>query len=95
MKIPSLNIYPISAVTPDNFLFFSVQRGEDLRKVLAKLPAEKPVKIQASDGVSYPTVKSQPIPHHYTWKSEADDIAYTEISLANFAHGMLVFYSSS
>jgi len=74
------------AVTPDNFLFFSVQRGEDVRKALAKLPAEKPVKIQGSDGVSYPTVKSQPIPNHYTWESKADDIAYTIISLANFAH---------
>ena len=35
----------------------------------------------------YPTVKSQPIPNHYTWESKADDIAYTIFSLANFAHG--------
>ena len=77
----------VSAVTPDNFLFFSVQRGVDVRKALAKAPADKPVKIQGSDGVWYPTVKSQPIPNHYTWESKADDIAYTTFSLANFAHG--------
>ena len=82
----------ISAVTPDNFLFFSVQRGEDLRKVLAKLPADKPVKIQGSDGVWYPTVKSQPIPNHYTWESKADDIAYATINLANFSHGIYLSF---
>ncbi|EDR01355.1 uncharacterized protein LACBIDRAFT_312250 [Laccaria bicolor S238N-H82] len=74
------------AVTPDNFLFVSVQQGDQVRKVLAKAPADKSVKIQGSDGVSYPTVKSQPIPNHYTWESKADDIAYTIFNLANFAH---------
>ena len=78
---------PVSAVTPDNFLFFSVQQGDEVRRALAKVPADRPVKIQGSDGFSYPTVKSQPIPNHYTWESEADDIAYTIFSLANFAHG--------
>lgn len=80
-------ISPVSALTPDNFLFFSVQRGEDIRKALAKSPTRKPIKITGSDGVSYPTVRSQPIPNHYTWESEEDDIAYTEFYLANFAHG--------
>ncbi|KIM37703.1 hypothetical protein M413DRAFT_253840 [Hebeloma cylindrosporum] len=74
------------AVTPDNFRFFAVQRGDDVRRALAKLPADKPVKIQGSDGISYPTVKSQPIPNNYTWETKADDIAYTEFTLANFAH---------
>ena len=87
-KISSL-IYPpgVSAVTPDNFLFVSVEQGDQVRQVLAKAPADKPVKIQGSDGVSYPTVKSQPIPNHYTWESKADDIAYTIFTLANFTHG--------
>ena len=88
LLIFELNTYiPVSAVTPDNF---SVQRGEDIRKALAKLPADRPVKIQGSDGVSYPTVKSQPIPNHYTWEFK-DDIAYTEFRLANFAHGNMPF----
>jgi serine/threonine protein kinase len=76
-----------SAVTPDNFLFFSVQLGDDVREALAKVPADKPVRIEGRDGVWYPTVKSQPIPNHYTWESKADDIAYAVFSLANFAHG--------
>ena len=42
---------------------------------------------KGSNRVLYPTVKSQPIPNHYTWESKADDIAYTIFSLANFAHG--------
>ncbi|EDR06284.1 uncharacterized protein LACBIDRAFT_300353 [Laccaria bicolor S238N-H82] len=84
--LATLNIIH-GAVTPDNFLFWSVERGVDVRKALGKVPADKPVKIQGSDGVPYPTVKSQPIPNHYTWKSDADDIAYTEFRLANFAHG--------
>lgn len=74
------------AVTPDNFLFFSVQRGDDVRRAVAKVPADKPVKIKGSDGVWYPTVKSQPIPNHYTRESKADDIAHAEFSLVNFAH---------
>ncbi|KAI5460743.1 kinase-like domain-containing protein [Mariannaea sp. PMI_226] len=74
------------AVTPDNFLFFSVQQGKSVRKALAKFPVDKPIKVQGSDGIWYSTVKSQPIPNHYTWESKADDIAYTIFSLANFAH---------
>ncbi|EDR02964.1 uncharacterized protein LACBIDRAFT_331989 [Laccaria bicolor S238N-H82] len=75
------------AVTSDNFLFWSVQWGVDVRKALANVPADKPVTVQGSDGVSYPTVKSQPSPNHYTWESKADDIAYATFHLANFAHG--------
>jgi hypothetical protein len=88
-----LNSCPLSAVTPDNFLFFSVQRGCDVRRALAKMPADRPIKIQGRDGVSYPTVKSQPMPNHYTWESKEDDIAYASITLANFAHGTPVFPS--
>ena len=80
----------VSAVTPDNFPFF-VQRSEDVRKALAKIPAEKPIKTQGSDGFPYPTIKPHPTPNHYTWESKTDDMAYTETSLANFAHGTTVF----
>ena len=87
MNIQVEYILPLSAVTPDNFHFWSVERGDDVRKALGKVPTNKPVKIQGSDGVSYPTFKSQPIPNHYTWESDADDIAYATFKLANFAHG--------
>ncbi|KIJ96067.1 hypothetical protein K443DRAFT_682540 [Laccaria amethystina LaAM-08-1] len=76
----------IDGVTPDNFLFFSFQWGDDVRKALAKVPADKPVKIQGSDGVPYPTVRLQPIPNHYTSESKANDIAYTIFSLAKLTH---------
>ncbi|KIM37704.1 hypothetical protein M413DRAFT_421318 [Hebeloma cylindrosporum] len=85
-SLATKNIIHGGDVTPDNFLFFSIQRADDVRQALAKVPANKPVKIQGSDGVWYPTVKSQPIPNHYTWESKADDIAYTNFRLANFAH---------
>ena len=87
----NVNIFYFSAVTPNNFLFFSVQWGEDLQKVLTKLLANKPVKIQGSNGVWYPTVKSQPIPNHYTWKSEVNNIVYALLHLANFLHGIPIF----
>lgn len=74
------------AVTSDNFLFWSVQRGVDVREAFANVPADKPVTVQGRDGISYPTVKSQPSPNHYTWESQADDIAYATFYLANFAH---------
>lgn len=74
------------AVTADNFLFWCVQTGDAIRKVLAKSPSEKVEKIQGTDGVTYPSVKSQPIPHGYTWDSTAEDIIHTEIYLSNYAH---------
>lgn len=75
------------AVTADNFLFWCAQAGDDIRKVLAKSPSERAEKVLGSDGVTYPVVKSQPLPHGYTWDATAEDIGYTKIYLSNYAHG--------
>lgn len=74
------------AVTADNFLFWCAQAGDDIRKVLSKSPSERAEKVLGSDGVTYPVVKSQPLPHGYTWDATAEDIGYTKIYLSNYAH---------
>ena len=83
---------PSTAVTADNFLFWSVQTGDAIRKVLARAPSEKAEMIQGSDGVTYPSVKSQPIPHGCTWDSTVTDIMYTRLYLSNYAHGMYLVF---
>ncbi|KAH9480257.1 Serine/threonine-protein kinase SRPK [Psilocybe cubensis] len=74
------------AVHPDNFLFFCVQRGESIRKVLAKSPSEKAEEVVGDDGISYPVVRSQPIDHGNPWDSSAQDILNVLIYLANYGH---------
>ncbi|KAJ3514132.1 hypothetical protein NLJ89_g2540 [Agrocybe chaxingu] len=74
------------AVTADNFLFWSVQAAVDIRKMLAKSPSNKADKIQGSDGIMYPVVKSQPIPNGFRWDSPEEDTMRAVIYLSNYAH---------
>lgn len=90
---PKLSLFSLlsKAVHPDNFLFFCVQRGESIRKVLAKSPSEKAEEVVGAGGVSYPVVKSQPIEHNNPWDSSAEDILNVLIYLANYGHGKHFF----
>ena len=84
----------IAAVTPDNFLLPCPQTGDQIQSALKKQSKTNKIKrpgiqnIVGSDGITYPTVKSQPIPHHYTWDSSELDWEYSEIYLNNFSYGM-------
>ena len=86
--LPLIYRVPSTALTADNFLFWCVQTSDAIRKVLAKAPRKKAEMIQGSDGVTYPSVRSQPIPHGCTWDSTVTDIMYTKLYLSNYAHGM-------
>ena len=45
--------------------------------------------IVGSDGITYPSVISQPISNNgFTWDSSEDDMEHAEIYLSNFAYGM-------
>jgi len=78
------------AVTADNFLFWSVQTRDAIRKVLGQSKHERVEKIEGSDGVTYASVRSQPIPHGYTWDATAEDIMHAQIYLSNYAHARQV-----
>ncbi|KAF8958726.1 kinase-like domain-containing protein [Flammula alnicola] len=73
-------------VTADNFLFSCVQTGDAIRKVLWQSKTKRSEKIVGSDGVTYPSVISQPIPHGFTWDCPEDHIDCATIYLSNFAH---------
>ncbi|KAF8903360.1 kinase-like domain-containing protein [Gymnopilus junonius] len=71
------------AVTADNFL---VETARDIRDVLAESPNESVKTILGSDGILYPSVKSQPIDHDHKWDTLAEDIMHAQIYLNNYAH---------
>ncbi|KIM36816.1 hypothetical protein M413DRAFT_13773 [Hebeloma cylindrosporum] len=77
------------AVTPDNFLMTCAQSGYDIQPQLKKSTNKKPEikNIVGSDGVTYPAVISQPLPHGYKWDSTEEDMEYTSINLSNFSYG--------
>ncbi|KAF8960479.1 kinase-like domain-containing protein [Flammula alnicola] len=75
------------AVTPDNFLISCVQTGDAIRKVLGQSKSKRAENIVGSDGVTYPSVISQPIPHGFTWDCPEDHIDCATIYLSNFARG--------
>ena len=77
-----------AAVTPDNFLFLTSQTGDDIQRDLKQSNNARPENIVGSDGVTYPSVISQPIPHGLTWDSTEEDMEYETIYLSNFAYGM-------
>ena len=84
-----------AAVTPDNFHFWCVERGEDILRVMKRSknrPKRQEIQnIVGSDGVTYPSVISQPISNNgFTWDSSDDDMERAEIYLSNFAYGMQV-----
>jgi hypothetical protein len=81
-------VFASQAVTPDNFLFGCSQTGDDIQRDLKQSKNARPVNIVGNDGVTYPSVVSQPIPHGETWDSTEEDIEYAEIYLSNFAYGM-------
>ncbi|KAF8155423.1 kinase-like domain-containing protein [Crassisporium funariophilum] len=74
------------AVTADNFLFWSIQAGDDIRRELAKSPSARAEKVVGSDGVTYSSVKSQPFPNGFTWDSPKDDIICAQLYLSNYAY---------
>ena len=86
--LPLIYRVPSTAVTADNFLFWCAQTRDAIRKVLAKAPRKKAEMTQGTDGVTYPSVRSQPIPLGCTWDSTATDIMYAQLYLSNYAHGM-------
>ena len=79
-----------AAVTPDNFRLFCAQAGNDIQMVLKQSKNKRPEvqNIVGSDGITYPSVKSQPIPHYYTWDSPEIDWELSSLYLSNFAYGM-------
>ena len=67
--------------------------SEHIQKVLKKQSKSNKIKrpeiqnIVGSDGITYPSVKSEPIPHHYTWDSSDFDWEFSWIFLNNFSYG--------
>ncbi|KAF8956757.1 hypothetical protein BDZ97DRAFT_1955756 [Flammula alnicola] len=88
-RLSDLAVHKIihGAVTPDNFLFFCIQTSDAIQKVLGQSKSKRVEKIVGSDGVTYPSVISQPIPHGFTWDCTEEDIECATIYLSNFAHG--------
>ena len=83
-------LFYFAAVTPDNFLLPCAQTGDGIQRVMKKSKSKRPQirNIVGSDGITYPSVVSQPIPHHYTWDSSPLDWEHSIIYLSNFAYGM-------
>ena len=86
-------LFCFAAVTPDNFHLFCAQSGKDIQKELnlkrqSKNKRPEIQNIVGSDGIAYPSVKSQPIPHYYTWDSSELDWELSSLYLSNFAYGM-------
>ncbi|KAF8971795.1 kinase-like domain-containing protein [Flammula alnicola] len=78
------------AVTPDNFLFWTATRGQDIRKALARAPPLAPVEeVTGDDGIVYPVIKSQPLGRQPQWNSSREDFADKRIYLNNFRHATL------
>jgi hypothetical protein len=81
-------LFHFAAVTPDNFLL-CVQTGDNIQRVMKSKSKRPQIRnIVGSDGITYPSVVSQPIPHNYTWDSSPLDWEYSIIYLSNFAYGM-------
>jgi len=80
--------YNLVAATADNLLFCTVQTGEDIQKYIADSPCEAVGQVVGRDGITYPTLRSQPVPHNSKWNSTRLEIAYEDIYLSNFSHGM-------
>ncbi|KAF8956777.1 kinase-like domain-containing protein [Flammula alnicola] len=74
------------AVTADNFLFSAAQTSDSIRKILKQSKSKRAENIVGNDGVTYPSVISQPLPHGFTWDCTEEDIEYAIIYLSNFAH---------
>jgi hypothetical protein len=80
----------LPAVTADNFHFWTIQAGVDIQRELAKSPTQKTAKISGIDGVTYPSVKSQPFTSGFTWDCPTEDILCAEIYLTNYARGIRI-----
>ena len=77
------------AVTPDNFLMTAYQSGPQiLEKVLKRSKRPEVQNIVGSDGITYPSVISQPFPAFRTWNSTALDMEMCTVYLSNFGYGM-------
>ncbi|KAF8971800.1 kinase-like domain-containing protein [Flammula alnicola] len=71
------------AVTPDNFLFASVNAASDIERAIETAPPPIPVEsVTGNDGMVYPVVKSQSIGEEYS-------TSQTTINLSNFGHASL------
>ena len=73
-------------VMPNNFLFGCFKCAGDIQRVL-KQSKKKRLEIQnivGNDGITYPSVISQPIPHGFTWDGSDEDMEYAHIYLSNF-----------
>ena len=92
---PSFQVTEISrlyflalAVTADNFLFWTVQTGQDIQEYLADAPpCEKVEQGIGNDGTTYPIVKSQPLANGFKWNESLLEITNAGIHLNNFSHG--------
>ncbi|KAF8960258.1 kinase-like domain-containing protein [Flammula alnicola] len=74
------------AVTPDNFLFLSINAAKDIMKVLAPFPCAPVEQITGKDGKVYPVMVSQPLPNHSKWHDSREVFADELIVLSNFGH---------
>jgi len=74
------------AVKAENISFFVGQTTKDLEPVLSKLPQSVIERKVTIDGIEYPIVLSQPIPHGYVWNDDSKTFADCSFYLNNVAH---------
>ncbi|PPQ79030.1 hypothetical protein CVT25_002339 [Psilocybe cyanescens] len=90
IMVPLLELHKLSiihgAVNGDNIRFFVGQSKQDLESKLAQLPPCTIEQKVVVDGVEYPIVRSQPIPHGYTWNETQAMLAHSSLYLSNVGH---------